>query len=378
MTSKFDCLGFDIKNEYEYEDIIRMTAENGESLPTPSGGYLSWQFGNGIELWALLNERSRLAGLNPHFRGNTTQILALSRKINHPESALDGAFEGWANPQIDRTVAPVDIYGDYPLVFDSPAFDWFQNLDFPMVARVQLVGFGLTLDVQNDDENYRPVEIGSSQLAKNFFIPIGTFKEAEGVYPESIAWIGGKVLSCKPLYNTVSKQYFTMATLRSWSMDLDIVIPQGLLEKPLAAGQIIHGNFQLSGMIQEILETFDGQTAIQRGRLFLQTQIAGTQYQDIDETAKKLRFGDRLQLEREPRNHHDKNAIAVYTTDSVKLGYIPKSENYALAKIMDSGSQPPAHIVEKNLGDFDQIIIRVYLPPDPGDNKSHQSTSAAP
>lgn len=365
MPSHFDCLGFEVNNEYDFSDLTRVTALKSEPLYTRMGGYIPWIFGNGIELWAQVDKNNRLIGMNPHFSGRTSQILALSSKYVDSENPMDGTFEAWTNPEIDQTEDPPDVYGDYPLYFDSPVFDWFQNLTLPVIARVQLAAFAHHLEIFNDEESYQPINIGDAQLASQFFIPIGSFKEWERERPKATAFFGGTLLSSRTHVNLITKKPFTLATIQTLSMNIDLLIAQELITNPLTPGQIIRGDFWMSGVIEEVIETFTTQESIARGRLFHQIQIAGSQYQDnIEDIVKELTFGDGLKLVREPENPHDHKAIAVNTLNGVKLGYIPRSENHALAEIMDNGIQPLVYLVEKYEEPFIRLIIRIYLPPE--------------
>jgi hypothetical protein len=56
----------------------------------------------------------------------------------------------------------------------------------------------------------------------------------------------------------------------------------------------------------------------------------------------RMRAGTPLKLVREPRNKHDLNAIAVYTSIfSIQLGHIPRSLAAELAPLMDLGVIDP-------------------------------------
>src|SRR5204862_7871380 len=57
----------------------------------------------------------------------------------------------------------------------------------------------------------------------------------------------------------------------------------------------------------------------------------------------ELRVGDALELEREPANAHDANAISVAWRGR-KLGYVPRRENAALAWALDRGEPLRARI----------------------------------
>ena len=67
--------------------------------------------------------------------------------------------------------------------------------------------------------------------------------------------------------------------------------------------------------------------------------IAGLQYYDVLEIWKSLKIGDRLDLIPEPDNRHDHNAVMV-TYKGKQLGYLPRSENRHIAKILNAGLNP--------------------------------------
>lgn len=77
--------------------------------------------------------------------------------------------------------------------------------------------------------------------------------------------------------------------------------------------------------------------------LVLQTGIAGI-YQNIDidteegkAVLESLVPGTELKLYREPDNKYDEWAIAVYTTEDKKLGYVTRFKNETIARLMDIG-----------------------------------------
>jgi hypothetical protein len=56
--------------------------------------------------------------------------------------------------------------------------------------------------------------------------------------------------------------------------------------------------------------------------------------------------GERLELRREPDNPHDRRAIAVYTAEGAKLGYLPRAFNELPARIADQGVSLAARILQ--------------------------------
>jgi|GEM_PF-3035291 len=68
-------------------------------------------------------------------------------------------------------------------------------------------------------------------------------------------------------------------------------------------------------------------------------RVAGTYYvEGIEGMIEGIRFGDRLTLSRDFRNHYDKRAVAVshHRTD-VRIGFVPRDENAILSNLMESG-----------------------------------------
>ena len=71
--------------------------------------------------------------------------------------------------------------------------------------------------------------------------------------------------------------------------------------------------------------------------------LAGFNYHGAPAVFAHMRVGDELTLWREQDNLHDANAVGVLWRDS-KLGYVPRSQNAALAWAMDRGEPVLARI----------------------------------
>lgn len=74
----------------------------------------------------------------------------------------------------------------------------------------------------------------------------------------------------------------------------------------------------------------------QESTYFLHCYIAGLQYYEVLEVWKDLKIGDALDLIPEPDNRYDKHAVVVAFGDH-KLGYLPRSQNRAVSKILRAG-----------------------------------------
>lgn len=62
------------------------------------------------------------------------------------------------------------------------------------------------------------------------------------------------------------------------------------------------------------------------------------------EACEQLAVADRVLLEREPDNRHDKNAILILTQAGDELGYVPREDAKAMAPLMDAGGWVDATI----------------------------------
>ena len=74
-----------------------------------------------------------------------------------------------------------------------------------------------------------------------------------------------------------------------------------------------------------------------RELIVLECQVAGTSYQDLEAIEPKLNTNDRFLLIRESENEYDNFAVAIYTSRREKLGYLPRSKNETIARLLDAG-----------------------------------------
>ncbi len=71
-------------------------------------------------------------------------------------------------------------------------------------------------------------------------------------------------------------------------------------------------------------------------KVYKSFEVAGIEYYEALFAIEEMKVGDELILKREYNNIYDENAVEVYYKD-IKLGYIPRSANYSIARIMDAG-----------------------------------------
>ena len=84
--------------------------------------------------------------------------------------------------------------------------------------------------------------------------------------------------------------------------------------------------------------------AAQQVRILVQSSpLAGFNYHQAPALWRGMRVGDALRLEREPDNAYDARAVRVEWRGH-KLGYVPRTQNAALAWAMDSGETMKARV----------------------------------
>jgi len=82
----------------------------------------------------------------------------------------------------------------------------------------------------------------------------------------------------------------------------------------------------------------------QQVRILVQSSpLAGFNYHQAPALWRGMRVGDALRLEREPDNAYDAQAVRVEWRGH-KLGYVPRTQNAALAWAMDSGETLNARV----------------------------------
>jgi hypothetical protein len=102
---------------------------------------------------------------------------------------------------------------------------------------------------------------------------------------------------------------------------------------------------------------------VQSQILIQASPLAGFQYYEGKSVWGELHEGDELVLVREPENHYDSNAIRV-EWHGHKLGYVPRRDNAAVARMLDRAEPLNAKITRllKTRNPWQRLLFEVYLP----------------
>ena len=98
-------------------------------------------------------------------------------------------------------------------------------------------------------------------------------------------------------------------------------------------------------------------------RILVQSSpLAGFQYHAGEALWQEMREGDRLALVRETDNPHDANAVRIEWRGQ-KLGYLPRTENRAVAAAMDGGEAVDARIAKlrQHRNPWQRVLIEVFV-----------------
>lgn len=88
--------------------------------------------------------------------------------------------------------------------------------------------------------------------------------------------------------------------------------------------------------------------------------VAGFQHYDGPDAESLLEIGMPLQLNCEPHNQYDKNAVEIWTGDA-KLGYVPRDVNKTVAKLMGQGTEVQALVLELDPTAFPNGSVKIEL-----------------
>lgn len=83
-----------------------------------------------------------------------------------------------------------------------------------------------------------------------------------------------------------------------------------------------------------------------RDIVVLETKVAGTMYYEPEEFEPLVKKDMHLQMVREPENKYDKFAVALFL-DGGKIGYLPRTQNEVIARLMDAGKEFSTKVVSK-------------------------------
>lgn len=139
----------------------------------------------------------------------------------------------------------------------------------------------------------------------------------------------------------------------------------------LSAGYLVYKNITkdssniskptLTGKAPDIINKYVTDSTYSQSDCYQIFYIAGIKHYQNEQELKSLMVGIKLEIVREPNNPYDTNAIALYTTNKNKLGYIPKSQNNKIAKCIDSGDILKVEVIgiDHTANSWEKVLCRI-------------------
>lgn len=248
MPNHFTTLGFEVVTQEDLKALAQQAASHARAVHMKAHHYLRWVGSAGEELWLQIDETGDLIGMNPHFSGGSSVRVRLQSRVGRDnDTALDGAFIGWADPREDMPES-----GMYPIVFDAPDAATYSDLKLPAIVEVQIAAFAHEISSYNMPESY----IASQQrqrvkFASQSFIPSGLFGPdgSSTEPPESMAIFTGHIIDAEVRANSLTGRPFFWALVNTLGGTYDVIIDRNLLTQTPSAGGVLSGSFWLSGRI---------------------------------------------------------------------------------------------------------------------------------
>ena len=99
------------------------------------------------------------------------------------------------------------------------------------------------------------------------------------------------------------------------------------------------------------------------GTFLIECHVAGTSHiEDAAGKTAELAKDSPLYLRREPGNEYDRDAIAIYTAEENRIGYVPQKHNPILSRLMDGGRELVGRVVSREVvDDLLRMQIGIYL-----------------
>ena len=247
MATNWSDLGFTAHSGADLETLARKCHQNGKAARCAQGMYIVWTLGQGIEVWAQLNPREELIGLNPHFAGKTRLSAGLTERVTRANLPMDGGFRVLAQPYGEDP-----IRGAFAFVFDVPDFLLHAEVRLPAIRTVQLAAFAQQCALfQNDADFEARTRRLAVKLTQETFLAVGLRGTDRELLAEPLpsAMFCGPVLDAARLGNPFSKAPFWWLKVRTAAGEVDVVADPELLPHGAHTDTILQCTAWLSGRL---------------------------------------------------------------------------------------------------------------------------------
>lgn len=251
--SHFSNIGFTVDSQKDFFELCQKVYEKCTKVKAGHGSYFRYADQSGSELWIQENDRGQLVGANPYFSGQSKRKVRLEKKGTRDGRELDGYFVCTAIVQ-DEKGDEVELY---PFVFDVPDADSLPEIKLSKQSQIQLSAFAHEIKCYKDEKEF--MEKSNLKMASKSFIPSGLFFPGgkPKTPPEAFGILIGEVKEAEIKTNTFSRQQFYWLLVETFGGEVDVVADINQFKTPPKKGNIISGQFWLTGRILDVLARID-------------------------------------------------------------------------------------------------------------------------
>lgn len=251
--SHFSAIGFNVESIDEYSLLIEQVLKVATEYSTHEHlTYLRYTDPSGVEIWLCANNDTKeIVCATPCFLSQTTQKVGINvvTPIENGEYG-DGTVHGWLNPsEYDEKYGWDD--GNYPIIVDVPNCLDYGNDD--KIHQAYLTLFAEDVDIFDDENDfYEWQKQDGKELSFNskFFGPSGMFVDDEKSEPTAIVLAGLTVIESEKRLNTLSNNEFYWCRASTYGGEYEAVFPLDMFDKIPESGNIIFGNYWLTGRFE--------------------------------------------------------------------------------------------------------------------------------
>ncbi|MFC3150035.1 hypothetical protein ACFOEK_03260 [Litoribrevibacter euphylliae] len=224
--------------------LAEHASEHATEIPCKHGRYLKWSSPEGPELWLLVNTDNNVIGMIPSFSGKSKFLTSITGLVNLAnDTAFEGCIHGWANPTDEDPES-----GDYPFLFELINKGEYDELEYPFTSEISLSAFAHEIHIYSSESEFNSHKTEEPKFAAESFIPSGLFVEDDGE-PAPYAIFTGRVIESSVQTNPLTHQTYHWALVKTLGGEIDVLIDNTLVDKPIIEGGILTGSFWMNGKI---------------------------------------------------------------------------------------------------------------------------------
>ena len=243
MASHFSDIGFSLNEENfetEMEKIIAGNIDHAAKIDSDNGPYLVVPIDNAIELWFPFDNNT----INPY-----TVALHYQTK-----TFLEVEKVAWTNEDDGKDgLCSVFLPDHYPFNVTIPAPGLAPEFQENKRYKCQTACFAEDIFVYKDADDFHKNSDYGDDFSENMFFPSGTFvcQEPDSRFSSCIV-LSGTVKSVKKQVNSFTKNEYYIITAETFGGEYDLLVDPELLPDGISEGNIVYGDFWLSGKIMPV------------------------------------------------------------------------------------------------------------------------------